>query len=91
MAIVERARAEVESLPSDLVYVGFSSGVLAAQSLAQTRPGASGGRRTRCSRTFSRLKQRTDAKRRSCEPYTGCGREHTGGHRASRARIGSAR
>jgi dienelactone hydrolase len=42
MAVVERARAEVESLPSDLVYVGFSSGVLAAQSLAQTRPGASG-------------------------------------------------
>jgi hypothetical protein len=39
MAIVERA-PEVESLPSDLVQVGFSSGVLAAQSLAQTRPGA---------------------------------------------------
>jgi hypothetical protein len=30
------------SLPSDLVYVGFSLGVLSAQSLAQTRPGASG-------------------------------------------------
>jgi dienelactone hydrolase len=43
MAAVERARAEVESLPSDLLYVGLSSGVLAAQSLAQTRPGASGG------------------------------------------------
>ncbi len=42
MALVERARAEVESLPSDLVYVGFSAGVLAAQSLAQTRPGAIG-------------------------------------------------
>ena len=42
MAIVERARAEVESLPSNLVYVGLSSGVLAAQSLAQTRPGARG-------------------------------------------------
>jgi dienelactone hydrolase len=42
MAAVERARAEVESLPSDLFYVGLSSGVLAAQSLAQTRPGASG-------------------------------------------------
>lgn len=42
MAVVERARVEVESLPSDLFYVGFSSGVLAAQSLAQTRPGASG-------------------------------------------------
>ena len=42
MAAVERARAEVESLPSDLFYVGLSSGVLAAQSLAQTRPGARG-------------------------------------------------
>lgn len=42
MALVERARAEVEALPGDLVCVGFSSGVLAAQSLAQTRPGASG-------------------------------------------------
>jgi dienelactone hydrolase len=42
LAFVERARAEVESLPSDLFYVGFSSGVLAAQSLAQTKPGALG-------------------------------------------------
>jgi dienelactone hydrolase len=42
MAIVERARAEVESLPADVFYVGFSLGVLPAQSLAQTRPGASG-------------------------------------------------
>jgi dienelactone hydrolase len=42
LAFVERARADVESLPSDVVYLGFSSGVLAAQSFAQTRPGASG-------------------------------------------------
>jgi dienelactone hydrolase len=42
LAVVERARAEVASLPNDLVYVGFSLGVLSAQSLAQTRPGASG-------------------------------------------------
>lgn len=42
MAVVERARVEVESLPSDLFYVGFSFGVLPAQSLAQTRPGARG-------------------------------------------------
>jgi dienelactone hydrolase len=41
-AIVDRARAAVASLPSDLVYVGFSLGVLSAQSLAQTRPGARG-------------------------------------------------
>jgi dienelactone hydrolase len=41
-AIVDRARAAVESLPSDVVYIGFSLGVLAAQSLAQTRPGARG-------------------------------------------------
>jgi dienelactone hydrolase len=40
MAIVDRARAAVESLSSDIVYVGFSLGVLPAQSLAQTRPGA---------------------------------------------------
>jgi len=42
MTIVERARTAVDSLPNELVYVGFSLGVLSAQSLAQTRPGASG-------------------------------------------------
>lgn len=42
MAVVERARAAVVSLPSEVVYVGFSLGVLAAQSLVQTRPGARG-------------------------------------------------
>ena len=42
MAMVERGRAAVESLPSEVVYVGFSLGVLPAQSLAQTRPGARG-------------------------------------------------
>jgi dienelactone hydrolase len=40
MAIVERARASVESLPHEVVYIGFSLGVLAAQALAQTRTGA---------------------------------------------------
>jgi dienelactone hydrolase len=42
MAIVERGRAAVESLPGEVVYAGFSLGVLPAQSLAQTRPGARG-------------------------------------------------
>jgi dienelactone hydrolase len=42
MAMVDRARAAVGSLPSEVVYVGFSLGVLPAQSLAQTRPGARG-------------------------------------------------
>jgi dienelactone hydrolase len=42
MAVVDHARAAVESLPSQVVYVGFSLGVLPAQSLAQTRPGALG-------------------------------------------------
>jgi dienelactone hydrolase len=41
-AIVDRGRAAVESLSSEVVYVGFSLGVLPAQSLAQTRPGARG-------------------------------------------------
>jgi dienelactone hydrolase len=42
MAMVERARAAVESLPTEVVCVGFSLGVLSAQSLAQTRAGARG-------------------------------------------------
>ena len=42
MAMVDRARAAVGSLPSEVVYVGFSLGVLSAQSLAQTRPDARG-------------------------------------------------
>jgi dienelactone hydrolase len=42
MALVDRARAAVEPLPGEVVYVGFSLGVLSAQSLAQTRPGARG-------------------------------------------------
>jgi dienelactone hydrolase len=42
MAIVERARVAIASLPSEVVYVGFSLGVLPAQSLAQTRSHARG-------------------------------------------------
>jgi dienelactone hydrolase len=41
-AIVDRGRAAVEPLPGEVVYAGFSLGVLPAQSLAQTRPGARG-------------------------------------------------
>jgi dienelactone hydrolase len=40
--IIERGRLAAEPLPSDLVYAGFSLGVLPAQMLAQTRPGARG-------------------------------------------------
>jgi len=40
MGLVERGRQAVESLPADLVYIGFSLGVMPAQSLAQTREGA---------------------------------------------------
>ncbi len=39
---LERGRRAVEGLPDKLVYVGFSLGVLPAQMLAQTRPGAAG-------------------------------------------------
>jgi dienelactone hydrolase len=42
MAAVERGRAAVDDLPSEVFYVGFSLGVLPAHSLAQTRPGARG-------------------------------------------------
>ncbi len=40
--IIERGRAAAEGLPNEIVYVGFSLGVLPAQALAQTRPGAKG-------------------------------------------------
>ena len=40
--ILERGRAAAEGLPNEIVYAGFSLGVLPAQMLAQTRPGAKG-------------------------------------------------
>jgi dienelactone hydrolase len=40
--IIARGERAAESLPSELVYAGFSLGVVPAQKLAQTRPGARG-------------------------------------------------
>ena len=40
--ISERGRGAADELPNELVYAGFSLGVLPAQMLAQTRPGAKG-------------------------------------------------
>ncbi|MYS19028.1 Dienelactone hydrolase [Streptomyces sp. DvalAA-14] len=40
--VIERAVRAVEPLPAELVYAGFSLGVLPAQQLAQTRAGARG-------------------------------------------------
>ncbi|MEU3853986.1 dienelactone hydrolase family protein [Streptomyces sp. NPDC029554] len=40
--ITARGTAAAEKLPVGLIYVGFSLGVLPAQKLAQTRPGAKG-------------------------------------------------
>lgn len=41
--LIERGVREADGLPNELVYAGFSLGVLPAQKLAQTRPGARGG------------------------------------------------
>ncbi|QYJ03397.1 dienelactone hydrolase family protein [Nocardioides panacisoli] len=41
-AFDERAAAVAEALPEELVYLGWSLGVMAAQRLAQNRPGARG-------------------------------------------------
>jgi dienelactone hydrolase len=41
-AILDRGVAVAESLPAELVYAGMSLGEMAAQKLAQTRPGARG-------------------------------------------------
>lgn len=40
--ILERGRRAADGLPNELVYAGFSLGVMPAQLLAQTRPGAKG-------------------------------------------------
>ncbi|OON82696.1 dienelactone hydrolase family protein [Streptomyces tsukubensis] len=40
--LVERGEAAAQGLPPGLVHAGFSPGVLPAQKLAQTRPGAKG-------------------------------------------------
>ncbi|MGZ8593110.1 MAG: dienelactone hydrolase family protein [Actinomycetota bacterium] len=40
--IIRRGSATADELPADIVYAGFSLGVLPAQSLAQGRPGARG-------------------------------------------------
>jgi dienelactone hydrolase len=40
--IAERGAAAADGLPDELVYAGFSLGVMSAQMLAQTRPGAKG-------------------------------------------------
>jgi dienelactone hydrolase len=40
--IAERGRLAAEGLPTELVYAGFSLGVMPAQELAQTRSGAKG-------------------------------------------------
>ena len=40
--IIRRGAAAAEGLPEDIVVAGFSLGVMPAQSLAQTRPGARG-------------------------------------------------
>jgi len=41
-ALVDRGTAIAEELPAELVYIGLSLGVMPAQKLAQTRPGARG-------------------------------------------------
>lgn len=40
--VIARGTAAAEGLPAELVYAGFSLGVMPAQELAQTRPGARG-------------------------------------------------
>ena len=40
--LAERGVAAADGMPDDLVYVGLSLGVMPAQQLAQTRPGARG-------------------------------------------------
>src|SRR6266545_1326212 len=88
MAIVDRARVAVESLPSEVVYVGFSLGVLPAQSLAQTRPGAP----ARCSATPPCLSASgATTGRRPGRKACGCSCTSSKATRTSSSRRGSPR
>ncbi|MGH8877680.1 MAG: dienelactone hydrolase family protein [Stackebrandtia sp.] len=40
--VAQRGKRAADGLPAELVYAGFSLGVMAAQDLAQNRPGAKG-------------------------------------------------
>jgi hypothetical protein len=59
--IIERGERAANELPDELVYAGFSLGVLPAQKLAQTRPGARGALLfySWCPRTTSARGRRT--------------------------------
>lgn len=41
--LIERAAASADDLPSEVAYIGFSFGVVGAQMLTQTKPGARAG------------------------------------------------
>ena len=62
--VIERGAGAAEGLPTELVYAGFSLGVMPAQKLAQTRPGAAG----RCCSTSCVAGRRSSGRRgrRAC-------------------------
>jgi dienelactone hydrolase len=62
-AIAERGRRAVEGLPNELVYGGFSLGVMPAQELAQTRSDA---RERSCSAPPSRRRSSAARGRKAC-------------------------
>src|SRR3954470_17724900 len=87
--IVERGRSAAEAVPPDVVYAGLSLGVLPAQMLAQTRPGAAARCCcTRASRSPSSAAGRTASRCRStsARATNGCWRPTTTSRRRGRSR-----
>ncbi len=64
----EQGVAAAEDLPRDLVYAGFSLGVMAAQRLAQTRPGRPGCRPARRGHPARRVRCRLARRRARADP-----------------------
>src|SRR4029453_10449042 len=72
--IMERGGLAAESLPNELVYAGFSLGVMPAQMLAQTRAGAKGALLLHaCAPTF-RIRWCLAPGRPGSDPHHGRGR-----------------
>ena len=85
--ILERGRLAAEGLPNELVYGGFSLGVMPAQMLAQTRPGAKGGLAVQRCLPSLRVRRLVAAGRPAPDPHDGGRRVGAGGSsRSSRAR-----
>src|SRR5438128_4392799 len=76
--IIDRGRAAAADLPGEIVYAGFSLGVMPAQMLAQTRRGAKGALLFSACFPTSEFRHSLAGGRTRTGPHDGRGRVGTG-------------